>query len=143
MDDFSYVSFGRSRKTLMVLISIYAALVFMIMHFDAALWVMGIVAGFTLPALWDLWANRTAGLTLSRETLNWHSGNRGSDIPLSDIKKVRLDTRLDLSVRATIIPHQGRKIRLPYEATPPHRALETALTARNIKTERHHFNLFS
>jgi hypothetical protein len=46
-----------------------------------------------------------------------------------------------MSVRATVVLKTGRKIKLPFEATPPHRALETALHARGITTERHHFTL--
>ena len=143
MEDFRHVHTGRNRKTLTVLICIYALLVFLTVQFDAALWIMGIIAAFTLPALWDLYTNRSAGITLTNQHLKWHSGTRGSEIDLDDINKVRLDTRLDLSVKATIIPHEGRKIRLPYEATPPHKLLESELNARQIKTERHHFSLFS
>lgn len=143
MVPFEHVHYGRNRKTLVILIGVYVALAVLYLHFDAAPLILGILAGFTLPALWDLYSNRTAGLTLDETSLQWHSGNRGGELALAEIEKVRLDTRLDLSVRASIIPHQGRKIRLPFEATPPHNAFEQALQQRNIKTERHHFNLFS
>lgn len=143
MEDFRHIHFGRNRKTLTILICIYAVLVFLTVQFDAAPWIMGTIAAFTLPALWDLYTNRSAGITLSDHQLTWHSGQRGCEINIADINKVRLDTRLDLSVKATIIPHEGRKIRLPYEATPPHKQLEFELNARHIKTERHHFSLLS
>lgn len=143
MDPYEHVTHGRDRKTLLILMGLYLALLVLYIHFDAALWVLGLLAAFTLPALWDLYTNRSAGLTLDDTTLRWFSGNRGSTIALEEIKTIRLDTRLDLSVRATVIPHQGRKIRLPYEATPPHQDLEEALTTRGVTTERHHFSLFS
>ncbi|MEP5153955.1 MAG: hypothetical protein ABJQ89_13130, partial [Planktotalea sp.] len=59
------------------------------------------------------------------------------------LKSVRLDTRLDLSLRMTLIPHQGGKVRLPYECIPKAAEIEAALTAQDIPYERHHFTLMS
>ncbi len=62
--------------------------------------------------------------------------------PAIPIFGVLLDTRLDFSVRASVVlADGGRKIRLPYESTPPHKALEAALLARGIAVQRHHFSL--
>lgn len=60
---------------------------------------------------------------------------------LSAIKTVRLDTRLDLSIKATLILHTGAKMRLPLDAVPPSAAFEEALKQRGILVERHHFRL--
>ncbi|MEO9631931.1 MAG: hypothetical protein ABJG14_16000 [Sulfitobacter sp.] len=102
---------------------------------------MGLLGLFTLPALWEIFTNPVSGLTLDDDTLTWITGKRDAKIALVQIDRVRLDTRLDMSVRATVILKTGRKIKLPFEATPPHRALETALQTRGITTERHHFTL--
>ena len=62
-------------------------------------------------------------------------------VAFSEIDHFRLDTRLDFSVRATVVLRSGRKIRLPFEATPPHQAFEDALTARGVTVKRFHFQL--
>ena len=66
----------------------------------------------------------------------------GAEVPLSEIDHIRLDTRWDFSVRATVLLTNGKRLRLPYEALPPHRSFEAALQARGIRVERHHFNVF-
>ena len=109
--------------------------------FEAATWLMIVLALFTLPAFFDLVANPAAGLELSGQTLRWFSGRRTAEVPLPAIVHVRLDTRLDFSVRASVVLQTGRKIRLPFEATPPHREFEAALEGAGIKVMRHHFQL--
>lgn len=140
-DSFSYARPGRNRATLFAVCGVWAGLLAAIVLVDAAPWLMGVIGVFTLPALWDLYRNPESGLRFTPDTLNWFSGNRVAEVEWREIEKVRLDTRLDFSVRATIVLHSGRKIRLPYESTPPHDLLEAALNARGIRTERHHFSL--
>lgn len=107
--------------------------------FDAALWIVGPILLFTLPALWDIWSGASAGTELTETGLRWFSGRRRLDLDLSEVDHVRLVTRPDLSVRAAVVLTSGRKLRLPAEATPPHREFEAALQARGIRTEGHHF----
>ncbi|MGJ8545005.1 MAG: hypothetical protein ACSHWZ_06145 [Sulfitobacter sp.] len=137
----TYETRGRSLRLALIVAAIWAALLGARLYFDAALWIIGAVWVFTLPALWDLASNRRAGLTLTSASLHWHTGRAHGQINLDDIDHIRLDTRLDLSVRATVIPKAGRKLRLPFEATPPHRAFESALNGAGITTQRHHFTL--
>jgi len=143
MPPYEHRAFGRNRKTLFILLAIYAALIIAVVQFNAAWWIIAIAALCTLPALWDLYSNRAAGITLTDTHLTWHAGARSEQIAYADIDKIRLDTRLDLSVRVTILRTQGGKRRLPHEATPDHKTLETELNARGLKTERHHFSLMS
>ncbi|EDZ45762.1 conserved hypothetical protein [Rhodobacterales bacterium Y4I] len=45
-------------------------------------------------------------------------------------------------MRATLILHSGKRIRLPQEATPPHAEADAAFQQRGLRTERHHFTAF-
>ncbi len=139
--DYTYQRNHRSTGSLILLPAIWLALIGSAVLVDAAPLLIGILAACTLPLLWDLIKNPPAGLTLTQASLKWHSGTQTAEIALKEIELIRLDTRLDFSVRATVILKNGRKIRIPFEATPPHQTLENALHAKAIKTERHHFSL--
>lgn len=138
---FTYHRDGRNRATLWAVLAVWTVLLFALIQVEAAPWLMGLIALFTLPALWDLYANPAAGLAFDDQGLHWFSGKRSATLLWSEVDHVRLDTRLDFSVGATAVLITGRKIRIPYEATPPHLAMETALNAQGITTRRHHFSL--
>lgn len=140
-DDFSFRKQGRNRAALYTVIAIWFVLLALVLLVEAAPWLMAGVGLFTLPALWELYKNPQSGLDFQPEALRWFTVRREGSIPWGEIDRVRLDTRLDFSVRATAVLHSGRKIRLPYECTPPHQLFEAALNARGIRTERHHFSL--
>tara|TARA_R110001632_G_scaffold154028_1_gene272094 strand:+ start:330 stop:764 length:435 start_codon:yes stop_codon:yes gene_type:complete len=140
-DEFRYSHQGRKPGTMIIVGSIWTVLLGAYIWLDAAPLLLGVLALFTLPALWDQIKAPTAGLTLTSTTLGWHSGIRTAQVAITEINQVQLDTRLDFSVRATVVLRSGRKLRIPYEATPPHQALEARLNANAIKTERHHFSL--
>lgn len=137
---FEYRREARNRLTLGLLLAIWGALLAALLLVDAALWMMLLLAAFTLPALWDYITNPAAGLSLDAEGIAWFSGKRSARLDWSEVAHMRLDTRLDMSVRATAVLISGRKIRLPYECTPPHQRFEADLNARGIRTERHHFS---
>ena len=141
MTPYSFETNGRNRKTLFALIAVWALILLAIAFLDAALWLMALIAFCTAPALYDLLAGRRAGVGLSDAGLSWFAGRRTGDITWDRISHMRLDTRLDFSVRASAVLTSGRKIRLPLESTPPSEAFEQALSARGIKVERHHFTL--
>ncbi len=139
--DLTFEAQGRQPRTAIVLGLVWLALVFLYLRFDAAPWVLGIVVLFSLPAAWDLIANPRASMHLGKESVSWRAGRRDAEVPLSKVEHVRLDTRLDFSVRATFVLVTGRRLRVPFEATPPHETLEAALKARDVRVERHHFSL--
>ena len=141
MAAFTYRRRARSRTALLLLPMIWAALTAAWLWLDASGWIIGLLGLFTLPALWEVFSYPASGLTLDQNSLSWFTGKRDAKIALAQVDRVRLDTRLDMSVRATVILRTGRKIKLPFEATPPHRSLEAALQARGVATERHHFTL--
>ncbi|MFK7879116.1 hypothetical protein [Roseobacter sp.] len=138
---FVYKRNGRNYATLYAVLTVWFVLVVAIVLIEAAPWLMACIALFTLPALWDLYANPAAGMAFDSHQIRWFSGNKTAELAWSEVDHVRLDTRLDFSVRATAVLKSGRKIRVPYEATPPHQELETALQAHGIRTQRHHFSL--
>jgi hypothetical protein len=141
MTPYAYETTGRNRATLITLLAVWAALALAVIFLDAALWLMVVLGLFTLPALYDLITARTSGLRLGSEGLSWYSGQREGTITWDKISHIRLDTRLDMSVRTSAVLVTGRKVRLPLETTPPADAFEKTLQERGIKVERHHFSL--
>lgn len=138
---YAYETNARNRATLITVVTVWVALTFALFMLDAAPWLMAVLGAFTLPALYDLITARKSGLNLTSDGLSWFSGKRAGAITWDQISHIRLDTRLDLSVRTTAMLITGRKIRLPLEATPPADTFEQILTDRGIKVERHHFSL--
>ena len=144
MPDTPLLSFrqsARTRGTALLVAGIWALLVLAWLYWEAAPLVLALPAAFTLPALWDLWHDRQSALTLTGQEITWESGRRSARIDLEEIDYIRLDTRLDLSVRATVVLKTGTKIRVPPQCTPPHRHFEKMLETAGIPTQRHHFAL--
>ncbi len=140
MSPYSFETTGRNRKTLVAIGVVWVAIITAVLWLEASLWLMGGIALCTAPALYDLITARRSGVTLSAEGLSWFAGARTGDISWNKISHMRLDTRLDFSVRASAVLITGRKVRLPLEATPPVDTFEDVLSARDIKVERHHFS---
>lgn len=141
-EPFVFTRSARSRATAIAVLGLWGVLLAAWLWLDAALWIVIPLALFGLPALYDLVADPKAGLRLEDDTISWFSGQRTATLALEEIDHMRLDTRLDFSVRASAVLKTGRKIRLPFESTPPHQAFEDALLARGLKVQRHHFQLF-
>lgn len=133
---------GRSNRAAVALGCVYAVLALGILRFDAAWWIVALVALFTLPAAWDFWRNPSAGLELDTQRLSWHTGNRKGQLDLAEIDHMRFDTRWDLSVRVAAVLPNKKRVRLPYESLPKPRVLEQEFQARDITVKRHHFTIF-
>ncbi|UYV36108.1 hypothetical protein N4R57_13840 [Rhodobacteraceae bacterium D3-12] len=132
---------GRSRRAMITLALIWSALAALTALIDLSLWIGGAVLLLSLPAAWEVLRDPRSSLTLDTDTLAWTSARFSDSLPLRQIRSVRFDTRLDLSVKMTLLLTDGRKIRLPHACAPPHRSFEAALKTRGIATERHHFTL--
>lgn len=141
MTPYSFETTGRNRKTLISFAIVWAVIAVAVFWLDASLWLMGLIGLCTAPALYDLIAGRRSGVALAAEGLSWFAGQRTGDITWDQISHMRLDTRLDFSVRASAVLTSGRKVRLPLESTPPADTFEEVLRTRGIKVERHHFSL--
>jgi hypothetical protein len=142
MAPYSFDRSGRTWTGVIVVGGIWLVLVALVVTVDAAWWIAVALAAFTLPAVIDILRDTRSGLELSDDTLSWFTGTRDASVALSQIDHVRLDTRLDFSVRASLVLKSGRKLRLPFEATPPHMTFDAALQARGLTVRRHHFQLF-
>ncbi|MEW2917717.1 hypothetical protein AB1A64_11655 [Ruegeria sp. ANG10] len=142
MTPFTFKRHNRTPRAVVILMCVYAGLIALVILFDAAWWLVGLLSLPTLPALWDIAHGTSAGLTLDHGAIRWFSGNREAEVALADIDHVRLDTRWDFSVRTSLVLASGKRIRLPDEATPPHKTLETVLKDTGLRVERHHFTVF-
>jgi hypothetical protein len=138
---YTYHSTGRRPATAITVAVIWALLLGAYAYLEAAPVILGIFAAFTLPAIWDLLRNPAASFGLDGTHLRWHTPRQQAEIALSEIDHLRFDTRLDLSVRLTVVRPSGVKIRVPYPATPPHAELEKLAHDAGLKTRRHHFTL--
>lgn len=134
-----YVRHARSPRNLALLAAIWAALAAAAVLFQAAWWLIALFALPTLPLLFEIVSDRRAGLELNATRLSWFSGRLDGSVALDEIAHARLDTRWDLSVRATLCLHSGKEVRLPQECLPPHRQFEEILTERGLTVVRHHF----
>ncbi|WP_415920946.1 hypothetical protein [Tateyamaria sp. SN6-1] len=141
MTPYAYQTTGRNRATLLTVLTVWGLIGAAVIWLDAATWIAALAALATVPALVDLITGRRSGVRIEADGLHWFSGRRTGDIAWPRITHIRLDTRLDFSVRASAVLTSGRKVRLPLEATPPADDFEEALSARGIKVERHHFSL--
>ncbi|MEO0938426.1 MAG: hypothetical protein AAFY38_09755 [Pseudomonadota bacterium] len=132
---------GRSRGAAITVGAIWALLAAAYIFMDASIWVVWVIVLFTLPALADLVTGRTSRMRVSAEGVSWASGRREGALGWDEIDRIRLDTRLDFSVRTTLILPSGRKLRLPIDTTPPAEDFEAALRAHGAEVRRHHFSL--
>ncbi|WP_417207961.1 hypothetical protein [Antarctobacter sp.] len=133
---------GRSLRAFLILMLVWLALLTLWFVLQASVWVVGALMLVTVPALLDFATGRRAWLRLDDKVLRWGSGKAEGDVALARIDHVRLETRLDFSIRARLMLEDGRRITLPQDSLPPHPLLQDALEARGIKTQRHHFVVF-
>ncbi len=142
MTPYTFTRRNRNSRTVVILIGVYAALLLLIIMFDAVWWLVGLLSLATLPALWDIVQDTSAGLQLEPDQLRWFTGKRQGEMKLSEIDFFRFDTRWDFSVRVSLVLHSGKKIRLPDESLPPHRDFQALLEQAGFRVERHHFMAF-
>lgn len=142
MTPFTFTRQNRNSRTVTILIGIYAVLLGLVIYFDAAWWLVGLLSLATLPAVWDIVQDSRAGLSLDQQKLRWHSGKRQGEIDLNTVDFFRFDTRWDFSVRVSLVLKSGKKIRLPDESTPPHQQFEDVLQQAGFRVDRHHFTVF-
>lgn len=142
-EPFHFARSARSPRAIAVLLLWWGVIALLYFALDASAVICMVLALFSAPALFDLGANAQAGLKIDDTEIAWRTGRRGGNLPRAQLKSVRLDTRLDLSLRMTLITHPGDKVRLPYECVPKADIIARALDAQDIPFERHHFTLLS
>jgi hypothetical protein len=141
MGGFHFTRAARTPRAIGAVALWWAILLILYLVLNAAPLIVLILALFSVPALIDIGAGNTAGLEITDKDIRWHSGKRSGSLPRGQLASVRLDTRLDLTLRMTLLTHQGGKVRLPYECVPKAAVIEPALTSQDIRYERHHFTL--
>lgn len=104
--------------------------------FEASWWIIFICALIALPAVIDLALDRKAHLRLDDTHLSWESGARSGSIAITDIADAKLRTAMDVSQRATLLLHDGNRVKLPIECIPKGRTLDDAFEARGIPFRR-------
>lgn len=139
---FTFERQNRAPRTVAILICVYAVLIGMVILFNAAWWLMALLALPTLPAVLDIARDTSAGMELGPDALRWHTGGRKAELSLSEVDRFRFDTRWDFSVRVSAILQTGKRVQLPDESLPPHRTFEEVLQQAGCKVERHHFRVF-
>lgn len=143
MSNYSFKRSARSPRAVAFVALWWIVLWQLYLFLDAAPFIILGFALVSLPALIDIGKGTTSGLDITNAEVSWRSGRRSAKLPRGQLKSVRLDTRLDLSIRMTLLTYQGDKIRLPYECVPPAAQIEAALKDHQILYERHHFTLLS
>lgn len=138
---YRYTSQGRRPTTVITVLGIWVALIAAYVLLEAKPLILAVIGAFTLPALYDLVRNPHSMLTLDQTHLRWSSGGQDAEIALSEIDHLRFDTRLDMSVRLSVVRPSGMKIRVPYPATPPHATFEPLARSAGLETRRYHFSL--
>lgn len=132
---------GRSLRAALVILTVWLAALALRLWLQAHPAIVAAALLATLPALWDFARARRAWLTLDDRTLCWCSGPATGEVALARIDRVRMDTRLDLSVRVRLILRDGTRVPLPQDALPPPQRLHEALISRGVLVEKHHFAL--
>ncbi|MEL6645794.1 MAG: hypothetical protein AAFQ79_17820 [Pseudomonadota bacterium] len=102
--------------------------------------IVTIFALLIAPAVWDVWRNADATLTVDDTGIRWSSGPRQAGAEWEAIDEVILATTLDFSQRASLRLTDGGRMRVPPECLPGGRVLDGVLEARGI---RHRRSLFS
>jgi len=134
---------GRSPTNFVALAGAWAVLAGLWVGVGAAPWVVALLGMATLPLVWDIARNPRQLLRLDHRGLSWQGLGGQQHIALAEIDHVRLDRRFDFSMRITIVPKAGPRLRLPPGLAPPADALQSALQAHGISCQRHPFSLFS
>jgi aminopeptidase N len=143
MRDFTFQRAARGPRAVGFVV-LWWLIIFALYAFLNGSWViLAILALCSVPALLDIYRGTSTALQITAKNIQWRSGKRAGSLARGQLRSVRLDTRLDLSLRMTLLTYQGEKLRLPYECIPKASDIEAVLKAQDIPYERHHFTLMS
>lgn len=104
-------------------------------------WILAVLGIFAVPALIDVLLNPVSTFSLTDGVLRWKSATQEAEMRTDQIRSARFDTRLDISVRATLNMVDGSKVRIPNDVLPSPDRLQATLEAYEIEVERHHFRV--
>lgn len=138
-----YEASARGPRAVLMLVLWWGILIIGLLAIDLNPWIAGVLGALSIPALIELARGTTAWLEVTPGGIGWGSGRRTGFVARNEIDRVRLDTRLDFSLRMTIISVGMARVRLPYECVPRAKTLTKVLDAQGYKHEHHHFALLS
>lgn len=130
---------ARNPRGIAILLSLWIVVLLLWLALDASPLIVILLLLVLLPAAWDIARDRRATFRLDAHVVEWQSGGQSARIARADIDRMRVDTRLDLSLRITIWTLDGIRFRLPPDAVPPARDLFPALDALDYPYTRRHF----
>ncbi len=131
---------GRNRRTFMAL-GLALVVLIGLNAVGTTFWILAILSVFAVPALVDVVFNPVSTFSLTKGVLRWKSATQEAEMRTDQIRSARFDTRLDISVRATLNMVDGSKVRIPNDVLPSPDRLQATLEAYDIPVERHHFRV--
>lgn len=132
---FTFTKSTRTPVTTAVLAGLCAVTLILGTVLQAHWVVIALLTLITAPLAYEWAVNRTYALRMDETRITWSIGAATHEIALAEIDHFIVKTGLDTSVKVTIVPHEGKKIRLHPGCTPPKAALLAALEARNLKMQ--------
>lgn len=139
-DPLTFTHHGRNPRTFMAL-AIAVVILGGLKAIGTTTWILAILGIFAVPALIDVLLNPVSTFSLADGVLRWKSATQEAEMRTDQIRSARFDTRLDISVRATLTMVDGSKVRIPNDVLPSPDRLQATLEAYDIPVERHHFRV--
>lgn len=136
----TFTHHGRNRRTFVAL-TIAVVILGGLKAIGTTTWILAILGVFAVPALIDILFNPVSTFALKDGVLRWKSATQEAEMRTDQIRSARFDTRLDISVRATLNMVDGSKVRIPNDVLPSPDRLQTTLEEYDIPVERHHFRV--
>lgn len=136
----TFTHHGRNRRTFIAL-GLAVAVLVGLNAIGTTFWILAILSVFAVPALVDVLFNPISTFALKDGVLRWKSATQEAEMRTEQIRSARFDTRLDISVRATLNMVDGSKVRIPNDVLPSPDRLQATLEAYDIPVERHHFRV--
>ncbi|TCL10093.1 hypothetical protein BXY66_2161 [Shimia isoporae] len=139
-DPLTFTHYGRNGRTI-VSLAIAVAVLTGLKAIGTMTWILAVLGIFAVPALIDVMFNPVSTFSLADGVLRWKSATQEAEMRTDQIRSARFDTRLDISVRATLNMVDGSKVRIPNDVLPSPDRLQATLEAYDIPVERHHFRV--
>ena len=138
-DTYHFARPARTRRNAVIVIGVLFCLGLARVVLDAAWGILAVGALFVLPAIWDMVMDRVATMTVDDRSVQWKTAGQAGTVPLNDIVKVVLDTRLDQSIRMTLHLTDGARLRVPSDCVLPQPQFvqETRNSYWQLATHRH------
>jgi hypothetical protein len=132
----------RTKKQAGLLIGLWGAAIALYVVLDASPIIAGLIIIVSLPALYDFMRADIAELEVNQDHIKWRWRKHEHQVPLTQIDYVQLTTRLDFSLRMTLVLTSGQKLRVIDPCVIGNaQDLEAAFTTLGLLVKRSHFTL--